>query len=626
MPLDALYQADTDLALKDLVQRPPAAPQPTANFSLWRAIGGAVRGAAAGAAVEPLAFGTEVAGALGDATWAYGVPGNPLMLEGVSGADLNPAQQRESQRRIETGETFSNPTADAVRQFERDHMMPDPQTSHFAERLTFGFARLGAKAAVYSAVPYAGPALLATDEGFAASDELRQQGVDFGTRAEVGAVQGVSAALGMRLPLAGKTIASTAALWAAGGPGSYIASQAASRAILQHGNYSDLASQYDPFEPVGLAVSALVPGAFAIHGMRAQQRAARAKEVGETPPAGDTAAPAAQETPEAAAARLGAADPEMVDAARVQQVRELVDSWNLGDPKDVDTANQAMMAAMRAADQLASGDRVSVTDLVPVQQSAAARAIDDMIGRLETARTDLVAQVNEGAEPGAVRAMRDELAELQAAAPDASDAGIRALAKDIQAQNAVSYKAALSTARRQMADLTADHEARIARVEGALERNAEANRAQQALGGLDAQLEQARAARAQIDAPATSLRPVAEAVRSALGPDTGRSAPRAEVPREQVAARAEGQQTEGAAAVERPPTDLSGTPEQMTDAHLDERLRDLVTARPDLPVSLEEGGEHVRLADAIEAIEREAQQDAADAPLIQVAAKCFLSL
>ena len=120
-----------------------------------------------------------------------------------------------------------------------------------------------------------GAVLTGADEGMTVADDLKQQGVDLGTRTAVGAVVGVATGLGVALPVAGKTLAQTAGLVVAGGPVSFMAQQQAVRSILQAQDYSKLAEQYDPLDPVGLAVSTLIPAGFGAWGVRsARARAA----------------------------------------------------------------------------------------------------------------------------------------------------------------------------------------------------------------------------------------------------------------------------------------------------------------------------------------------------------------
>lgn len=100
------------------------------------------------------------------------------------------------------------------------------------------------------------------------AEELKQQGVDIGTRTKVGAVTAVTNAVGFALPVAGKTWLQTAGLVAVGGPGTFVTQQAATKAILENANYADLAKQYDPTDTLGLAMSTLLPLGFGALAMR----------------------------------------------------------------------------------------------------------------------------------------------------------------------------------------------------------------------------------------------------------------------------------------------------------------------------------------------------------------------
>ncbi|WP_206706428.1 hypothetical protein, partial [Escherichia coli] len=71
---------------------------------------------------------------------------------------------------------------------------------------------------------------------------------------------GTGAALAGVIPVAGGTIARTVALGLAAGPGLQIAQTAMTRAILQSADYRQVADQYDPFDPIALAVSAATAG------------------------------------------------------------------------------------------------------------------------------------------------------------------------------------------------------------------------------------------------------------------------------------------------------------------------------------------------------------------------------
>ena len=91
-----------------------------------------------------------------------------------------------------------------------------------------------------------------------------------------------------------------------------MAQQALTREILQSGGYDTLGAQYDPLDPVGLAVSALIPAAFTAWGVRGQRIAAK-----QAADAAFVAGPVPSEPAPVAAAVRQAYAPETVDAARV---------------------------------------------------------------------------------------------------------------------------------------------------------------------------------------------------------------------------------------------------------------------------------------------------------------------
>jgi hypothetical protein len=138
--------------------------------------------------------------------------------------------------------------------------------------------------------------------GLQQSDELRQQGVDFQTRAKVGALTAGVTGLSVALPLAGNTLAKTGAYYLAGGPGGYVAQQAATSEILKRAGYAKIAEQFDPLDPVGLAMSALIPLPFAAYGARRIMKAGKGAE---------PVKPAAEPKP------VETVPPEAVDAAMV---------------------------------------------------------------------------------------------------------------------------------------------------------------------------------------------------------------------------------------------------------------------------------------------------------------------
>lgn len=258
MPLDDLYQQDTDRALDAMSLRP--APAPAATRSAWGAPWRAIKAAAA-----------DVAGSTADVLKAYGAASaTTLEADPVARATIGDNVLRQSaadaRQRINSGEAMTSATGQAARAYSRS-LRPDPATASTAEQIVFNVVRPLSKLVAGGVV--AGPfgiAGMAGEEGLTTAEDLRQQGVDFSTRTAVGTltagVTGVTAAL----PLVGPSLKATAGLYVVGGPGAFIAQQAATRAILEQADYQALAQQYDPLDPVGLAVSSLIPLPFAAHG------------------------------------------------------------------------------------------------------------------------------------------------------------------------------------------------------------------------------------------------------------------------------------------------------------------------------------------------------------------------
>ena len=284
--LGDVFQADTDRALDDLATRPPERPKPVAKWNGWSA---PLRGLAAGAA-EVGAFAADAAKGYGQIMSAGGTEKAGGMFSLQSDAEK---RESELQRfKLDTqGVDTTSEAGTALRDVARDYR-PDPATAGLAERLTFDLTRFLGKAFGYTVagagVP--GAVALGSDEAMVVADDLARSGVDPATRMQAGAVAGVAAAAGVVLPVAAPgSILKTAGLWALGGPGAFVAQQAATREILAQADYGDLAAQYDPLDPVGLAVSSLVPAGFAAWAVRGALRkpggAAPVKPGAEPPPA-----------------------------------------------------------------------------------------------------------------------------------------------------------------------------------------------------------------------------------------------------------------------------------------------------------------------------------------------------
>ncbi|MGE8691346.1 MAG: hypothetical protein ACN6PJ_29660, partial [Achromobacter sp.] len=557
-------------------------------------------GAAAGT-LESGAFLSDAVGAFGSAMAATGATGVLPFAETEEQRVWREQGTGAARKALDDGTAFSSGTGDTLRDASR-WLGPNPQTASTAEQMMFGFAKTITKAVGYTVAtgnPLTGAMLTGADEGVTASDELRRQGVDLAIRASVGAVTGVTTGVGVALPVAGKTLAGTLGYAAGGGPGLFIAQQQMTRDILNNADYSNLADQYDPFDPVGLAVSTLVPAAFGAWALRGRTRAA-ARE-------GQAAAPEVAPTADAAEAPRGPMQQELVDAARVQRVREVVDSWNLGDASDVRAANDAMMSVMRASSQMADGLSVYVADQFPMKDAYVARALETMVSRSEAARAELLPQAEALADPGAIRALRTEIQDLaQARRSAGDDAELRALADQIRANEPrTGARAALNRARQELEARVQETDARIAALEAQIDANADAMTARQALAVLDERIEQMRAERAAIDAPATAMTPVAAGVRDAARaaespfqiPERGRKAAPEQanagdaLPGSQAFASGTDLVTPTASRADvdpiAPPAKLpTTTAEATSDAYVTTRLAEIEAAQPDLPVRM----------------------------------------
>jgi hypothetical protein len=773
--IDGMLQDSIDQTLDDRQKRPVAPPRQQSGFSVWNTIKAPVVGAGAGA-VESGGFAADVLSAFGQVQGGYGAQADPSLLLSPEEMQKRRDEGEEARQQVASGEAFSSSVGTGLRVTARN-LMPDPVTSNAVEQTLFQIGRFGTKAVGYSVLggPVVGGVLTGGDEALTEADRLKAQGVDIETRTKVGAVSGVAAGAGVVLPVAGRTIAQTAALVVAGGPASYIAQQAASREILKNADYTKIADQYDPFDPVGLAVSTLVPagfGAFAARGaaragarspvdfdpaaarqlvdmgMRERQalpyndarldayavtaaqragvppevllaiknageksgnsgatspvgakgimqfmdatwgqygkgrdvrdpvanldaaadfvadlgrqydgnwraviahyngggKAAEAVRAGKAPPAAETRAYLERtdrfmaEHAGEAAGRAAAADPDAVAAARLQLVRDTVDSWNLKDQTDIAAAQDHLSAIVRASDQLGGGTRVDVSDVVQWDTLQNARMLDDMVARLEAARADLLPEAGQVAEPGAIRGLRGELEQLRSTLPDTGEEAIRARAKEIQtADNGrTSYKEAQSAARKELTAALDEHQGRITALERQIETNRGAEQARQAVQVLDEQIGGVRSARAALDAPPSAPRQTALAAgelartgKPAGTPAAGAEPTTAKAGTEAATVGAEPAKngTEPVPGATEATGNATTAPKSGADAAMatvQAQAAEIARLSPDMMVQLEGMDQPVRLADALEAVKAEAARDAADAPLIQAAAECFL--
>lgn len=345
--------SDELIAAAEQAPAPIQRKEPAKRFSTWSMLGAAPKGVAAGVA-EATGSTADILGAFGQALATTGGSGKGMF------ATPTPEERKQTNeatdKLLKEGIDYNSEAGRAFRNVSADYT-PDPQTAHVAESAVFNLFRVGSKALTSAAtmgnIP--GAVVAGLEEGFTQSDQLGQQGVDLATRSKVGAVTALTNALGFALPVAGATWKSTAALAVAGGPASFIAQNAATREILQAADYSKLADQYDPLDPVGLALSTLLPlgfGALAMRGAKVKPGVEAKGPMPDGTPPPDTAPP-----------KMAPPD-DLVDAARVNLVREHMDATNPA-PGNLVQADAHTQAYTRAMDQQAAGERVSVADIAP---------------------------------------------------------------------------------------------------------------------------------------------------------------------------------------------------------------------------------------------------------------------
>lgn len=360
---DDLYPEQAAAAVDARVRR-PAEPTPTpSRFSLWGTTTAAPRGVAAGAA--------EAAGSTADLLGGFGsvlgaMPGSSRGMFSTGTADERKQINEARTKLLKDGPDYMSEGGRSFRNVAKDYS-PDPATAHIAEQTVFNLFRVGSKALTAAAIGgnVPGAVVAGLEEGFTQADQLAQQGVDVNTRTAVGAVTALTNAVGFALPVAGKTWAQTAGLALAGGPASFVAQNVATREILQRADYGKLAEQYDPFDPVGLALSTVLPLGFGALAMRGKGAAA-GRPVPDVAPVPD-------------------AD---VDAARVALVRQQVDAANPV-PGDIEAIAAHTAAHTAALEQITSGQRVEVV----APDAVAAKAAEDMAARIEQAGDPMPAPV-----------------------------------------------------------------------------------------------------------------------------------------------------------------------------------------------------------------------------------------
>lgn len=317
---------------------------------------------------------------------------------------------------------------------------------------------------------------------------------------------------------------------------------------------------------------------------------------------------------------------EQVDAALTMMGRRMLDEAHPFGVSDVDAYNTHQALADFAVRQMNAGAFPDVARYITETDSLHAQALDGMIADAENGYQTLAAQAAQLADPGAVTAARNEIAAM---GTRPGDAEVRALTEQIQQQGA-KFKDARRQASKQVEQMQADFDARLERLQGAISRNAEGQRATDALAGAESNLASLREQRAALDVPASKRTPIADYVRqvadayradaAALRPsrevlDAWTSESAAPV---HVAPRVELMRSSGPDAAPALP-ETTGT----TEAN----LRALQDAEPEtrVHVDADRGQVEGTIGDVMKVIDDEHAAALEDSKLFEVAANCFIS-
>lgn len=436
--IDQMFQSEITKNLDDQQRRPGPVVAP--QLSTFQNVGAGAGGFVAGPLQAAAAY-TDIGAGIGQTTQRLGL--RPVNDSGLMTAD--DFDSAAEQQNAAAGEVnWNSPIGPALRTKAKD-FMPDPQSTGKAGMILGSLSDFASQAVPLAFAGPAGLVALGAARGVQKAEDLKEQGVDVNTRTAAGAVSGALDAASMLLPMTGATRVAAAVKGAAGGAGLSIVQTEAEKLILQSGGYDKMASTYDPFDPVSIALSALVPAAFG--GLHAPVTAkapgaARAEpthaDVALSPQeqahsdaveastidvdiaslqkeiAGQTDA-SSRAVLETELARLqkqkaeGPAkplDPDVDAAARVTQTAAALDRSRLTPADDLVGLEQHEQAVQAASDQIARGESVEVSDIVDTDRVEAARA----------------------------NAMRDRLNDTSSLLPAADDEHIAKLAPEAQEQ------------------------------------------------------------------------------------------------------------------------------------------------------------------------------------------------
>jgi|GEM_PF-7012661 len=582
MGLADAYQDETDQAIQTTASLPLDPTKPKPKHSGWTTIPRAL--GAAGTEISANVL--DIAGAYGKTVTAYGAASSSPFGQ----TEEEKAQSVAMQNRLAAGEDlFRNPQSESLYTFARN-LRPDPSTASTAENITFSLTK-GLSKAIGSSViagPVAGITAFGTSEGLATSEDLAVEGVDKTTRTKVGTLTGVLTGGSALIPVAGSTIGKTIGLAVVGGPAAFIAQQAATKEILSNANYDDLAKQYDPLDPTGLAVATLLPagfGAWAMRGAKAPKPIKSSSKIDS--PQSDVESSSTLDDSGLVPTN------EQIDAVMTHHLTLTRDIHETTDPREF---------ALKSLQQLHDAHTNEIAELLPIAGNRA--------------------------EPGAVSTIKAEISRIDY---DLSqlDQYFSSEAKRLQGDG-LSRKQAESASRKLIEDKRQDLQSRRSLLDDQIGLNADATQAEQRIAVLQklrsettSKIEQATNGRFESEPP-IFLNSDEMNVSDLTAEE--RSGPQELSPIQAI--------------VERVQTFLGGDTESKERIkHLDpriesalNRIEELSAKAPDMHVAVNDQGERVDLKSDLDAVKREVREGTddhlgtMDADLLKVAAECFLTV
>lgn len=190
---------------------------------------------------------------------------------GLTVVDAAPLLQRDPMEGTVIGGSERQGEARAEEAFQRSLVevvrasRPDQKTTGLAGEVMFGLGDVGVRAIGGTLLggPLVGAGLAGITEGVAQSDVLQAEGIDPGTAAAVGAIQGVTVGVGAALPAGvGGSLATRIASGAGINVTAGMVSRGATAAVLERNGYLEQAAQYQIMDTKALLVDGILGAAF----------------------------------------------------------------------------------------------------------------------------------------------------------------------------------------------------------------------------------------------------------------------------------------------------------------------------------------------------------------------------